>query len=194
MAAAADTFGAGAFNRALDRAPWAREKLVAHAGRRFSVALGPLMAGFRILDDGHVEAASFAGSTPDLHLTLSPLTLPSFLADPARWNEFVVEEGDVALGGTLKDLAVTLPWLVEDAFARVFGAVVGQRMADSGRRLLAFPGYAAERIADSMTSYARDEADLLARGEEMRTFTEQNAALASRVAALEGRIDALKDK
>jgi ubiquinone biosynthesis protein UbiJ len=63
-------------------------------------------------------------------------------------------------------------------------------MADTGRRLLAFPGYAAERIGDSVASYARDEADLLARGDEMRAFAEQNAALAARVAALEARIDA----
>jgi ubiquinone biosynthesis protein UbiJ len=190
MIAGPDTFGASAFNRALEHAPWAREKLLLHAGRSFSVALGPLVAGFRILDDGRVEPASFAGSTPDLHLRLSPLTLSSFLADPSRWNEFVTEEGDVALGGTLKDLALTMPWVVEDAFARAFGSVVGQRMADTGRRLLAFPGYAAERIGDSVASYARDEADLLARGDEMRAFAEQNAALAARVAALEARIDA----
>jgi ubiquinone biosynthesis protein UbiJ len=186
-----DAVGASAFNRALDRAPWAREKLVAHAGRSFSMSLGPVTAAFRILDDGHLAPASLAGGTPDVALTFSPITLPSFLADPARWNELVDEQGDVALGGTLKELAPTLPWLVEDTFERAFGAVIGQRMADTGRRLLAFPEYAAERIADSVASYARDEADLLARGDEMRTFSEQNAALASRVAALEARIDAL---
>jgi ubiquinone biosynthesis protein UbiJ len=186
-----DAFGASALNRALDRAPWAREKLVAHAGRTFGVTLGPLTAGFRILDDGQVEPASLAGAAPDVDLTFSPLTLPSFLANPSRWNELVVEQGDVALGGTLKELATTLPWLVEDAFERAFGAVVGQRIADAGRRVLAFPEYAAERITDSVASYARDEAGLLARGDEMRTFAEQNAALAARAAALEARIDAL---
>lgn len=191
MALGPDTLGAGAFNRALDRAPWAREKLLAHAGRSFGVTLGPLTAGFRIGADGHVEPASFGGAAHDLHLTLSPLTLPSFLADPARWNEFVQEEGDVALGGTLKELASTLPWLVEDAFARAFGDVAGQRIAEAGRRLLAFPEYAAERVADSVSSYARDEAELLARGEEMRVFAEQNAALAARADTLAARIEAL---
>jgi ubiquinone biosynthesis protein UbiJ len=191
MALGPDAFGASAFNRALERAPWAREKLAVHAGRSFSAALGPLVAGFRILQDGRLEPASFAGGAPDLHLRLSPMTLSSFLADPSRWTEFVVEEGDVALGGTLKELSLTLPWLVEDAFARAFGSVIGQRMADAGRQLLAFPGYAAERIADSVASYARDEADLLARGDEMRAFVEQNATLASRVTALEARMDAL---
>jgi len=188
-----DAVGAGAFNRALDHAPWARDKLLAHQGRSFSLIVGPLSAGFRVTADGRLEPASGA-TAADLRLTFSPLTLPSFLADPKRWNEFVAEDGDVALGGTLKELAQTLPWLVEDAFSRVFGAVAGQRIADTGRRLLAFPEYAAERLTDSVTSYARDEARLLARGDEMRAFVEQNAALAARADALDARVAALDSR
>ena len=190
MASGPDSVTASAFNRAIDRAPWAREKLVPYAGRTFALTVGPLSSTLRIAADGRVEAAAGA-SVPDVNLSVSPLTVPSFLANPARWNEFVAEEGDVALGGTLKELAQTLPWLVEDAFARVFGAVVGQRLADTGRRLLGFPEYAAERLADSVTSYARDEADLLARGEDMRPFAQQSAELATRAKALEARIAAL---
>lgn len=191
MALGPDTIGAGALNRALERAPWARDRLVVHAGQTFAVTVGPLTSAFRIASDGRLEAAPSGATASELRLTLSPLTLSSFLADPKRWNEFVVEEGDPALGGTLKDLAQTIPWLVEEGFSRVFGAVVGQRMADTGRRLLELPEYAIERVAYSVTSYARDEADLLARGDEMRPFAEQNAALAQRVDALEARLDAL---
>jgi hypothetical protein len=51
-----------------------------------------------------------------------------------------------------------LPWFVERAFAGVLGPMVGQYVADTGRRLLAFPGYAGERIGASVASYLRDEA------------------------------------
>ena len=189
MTGAPDSLAASAFNRALDRAPWALEKLLPYAGKSFVVTVGPLSTALRIGVDGHIEPASAAAA--DLRLTASPLTLSSFLADPKRWNEFVVEEGDEALGGALKELAQTLPWLVEEGFARVFGDVVGQRLADAGRRLLAFPEYAAERVAGSVASYARDEAELLARGDEMRQFAQQNADLAARADALESRIEAL---
>jgi len=189
---APDSLAASAFNRALDRAPWALERLVPHAGRTFTITVSPISTALRIGLDGHLEPASAA--TPDLRLTVSPLTLPSFLADPKRWNEFVVEDGYVALGGTLKELAQTLPWLVEESFARVFGDVVGQRLADTGRRLLAFPEYAAERVAGSMASYARDEAGLLARGDEMRQFAAQAADLSARADALEARMDLLAPK
>jgi len=190
--APADSLAAGALNRALDRAPWALERLVAYACRTFTITVSPVSTALRITLDGHVEPASAAAA--DLRLTVSPLTLPAFLADPKRWNEFVVEDGDVALGGTLKDLAQTLPWLVEETFARAFGDVVGQRIADAGRRLLAFPEYAAERVAGSVASYARDEAQLLARGDEMRQFAAQSADLAARADALEARLDALASR
>jgi ubiquinone biosynthesis protein UbiJ len=187
--ASPDSLAASAFNRALDRAPWALERLAPYAGRTFTITVSPVSTAFQIALDGHLEPASAVSA--DLRLTLSPLTLPSFLADPKRWNDFVVEDGDVALGGTLKELAQTLPWLVEESFARVFGDVVGQRLADTGRRLLAFPQYAAERVAGSVASYARDEAQLLPRGDEMRQFAAQSADLAVRADALEARIDAL---
>jgi ubiquinone biosynthesis protein UbiJ len=187
-----DALGARALNQALDRAPWAREKLATHAGRRVMVHVGPVRAGFLIQVDGQVARLERGDLPADLHLRLSPLNVSSFLADPRRWNEFVTEEGDVALGGTLKELAQALPWFVEDTFARTFGDVLGTRLADVGRQLLSFPGHAAERLAGSATVYARDEANVLARGEDMRRFEAQSAALAERVRALDARLDALE--
>src|SRR5207247_2400862 len=83
-----------------------------------------------------------------------PLTFPALLADPRHWSEYVREDGDVALGGALKELAQTLPWFVEQAFARALGPIAGQRVADVGRRLLGFPEYAAERVTESVARYA----------------------------------------
>jgi ubiquinone biosynthesis protein UbiJ len=103
----------------------------------------------------------------------------------------VTANGAPALAATLRDLALTLPWFVEQAFAKALGPVIGQRVADAGRRLLAFPEYAVDRVSESVGSYARDEADLLARGDEARAFAQENAALAARVDALAPRLDAL---
>jgi ubiquinone biosynthesis protein UbiJ len=187
-----DALGARTLNRALERAPWAREKLAAHAGRSVMVHVGPLDGGFRVAPDGQVEPLPRTAPPVDLHLSISPLRVSSFLADPRRWNELVTEEGDVALGGTLKELAQALPWFVEDTFARTFGDVIGMRIADAGRALLTLPGHAAERLADGMTAYARDEGNLLARGDDMRRLAEQSAALAVRARSLEDRLDALE--
>jgi len=178
-------------NRTLGREAWAREKLATHAGRVFAVSVGPASAGLRIGADGALESVSLSGMTPELRLTISPLQLPAFLADPRMWNEYVKEDGDVALGGTLKELAQTLPWFVEQAFARALGPIAGQRLADAGRHLLAFPGHAASRLGESVGRYARDEAGLVVGDDEVHAFAGAAAALAARVDALEARVAAL---
>jgi ubiquinone biosynthesis protein UbiJ len=185
------TLADAALNRFLAGEPWARERLAAHAGRSFIVHVGPVAPGFRIDAGGLLEHLP-ATTTADLTLTLSPLDVAPLLADPRRWNEFIVEEGDVQLGGTLKELAATLPWFVEKLFARALGPVVGQRMADAGRRMLGMPEYVATRVIANVGSYARDEAKLLAHPADMHEFVEQERALAARAGALDTRIAALE--
>lgn len=178
-------------NRVLEREAWARERLAAHGGQAFVVAVGPVATGFRIDSTGLIEATPLRGSGADLTLRISPLAIPSLLSDPSRWDGLVVAEGAPALAATLRDLALTLPWFVEQAFAKALGPVIGQRVADAGRRLLGFPEYAAERIGETLGSYARDEAGLLARGDEARALAQQNAELAARTDALAARLETL---
>jgi ubiquinone biosynthesis accessory factor UbiJ len=179
-------------NRMLADEPWARARLAAHAGRAFMVRVGPMTSGFRVDDRGSLESAPLAGATPDLVLSLSPVNVPAFLADPRRWNEFVTEEGDVELGGTLKDLAQTLPWFVEKLCSRALGPIFGQRVADTGRRMLRMPEYAATRIAENVGSYARDEVQVLMHPADMRTLTDDAVLLDARIAALDARIEQLE--
>ncbi|MBK6336149.1 MAG: hypothetical protein IPF60_10400 [Betaproteobacteria bacterium] len=178
-------------NRVLEREAWARERLAVHAGQMFVLAVGPVATGFRVASSGLIETTPLGGGSADLTLRISPLAIPSFLADPSRWDSLVAAEGAPALAATLRDLALTLPWFVEQAFADALGPIVGQRVADTGRRLLAFPEYAVERVGETVGSYARDEAGLLARGDEARALAQENAALAARVDAFAARLDAL---
>jgi len=169
---------------------WARDKLASVASRVFSLAVGPLEARWRIEADGRLAAAARDASV-DLRLSMAARSVPSFLADPSRWNDLVREEGDAELGGVLKDLARTMPWFVEETFGKALGPVLGQRVADAGRRLLAFPEYAADRLAHSVGSYARDEAGLVATGREYRLWQQGIDEVAARVDALAERVDAL---
>ena len=177
-------------NRILDDESWAREKLAPFAGRLFTFTVGPLATRYVITGDGKLEQAP-PSAPADLELSVSPLSVPAFLANPSRWNEFVREEGDVALGGALKELARTLPWFVEAALAKGLGPLAGQRVADAGRRLLAFPEYAAQRVTEGVASYARDEAGMLAHSAQMREMRNGVDAMANGVDALQLRFDAL---
>ncbi len=178
-------------NRVLEREAWAQSCLAAHAGNLIVVAVGPFTAAMRIDAAGKLEAAPVPADAPDLRLKVSPLALPSFLADPRRWDELVRAEGDPALATTLKGLAETLPWFVERAFADVLGPIVGQRVADAGRHLLAFPEYAASRVGEAFASYVRDETRLATPAADAQSFAEAVGTLTSRADALAARVDAL---
>jgi len=175
-------------NRALSREDWARERLALHAGRKLRVVAGPAALTLAINTDG-----SFADSeeTPDLTLTIPPLRWPALMARPERWSELVAATGDAGLAATIAELAQTLPWFIERAFARVFGPIVGAQLAETGRRLLALPGYAAERAGSSLASYASDEAGLVAGARAGSQFAAEVAAVSARVDALAERIDRL---
>jgi ubiquinone biosynthesis protein UbiJ len=119
-------------NRVLARESWARSSLAAHAGRIFTVAVGPIAMTMRIEASGAIEPAPSSSAAPDLKLTLSPLTMPSFLADPTRWDALVRVDGDAALAAALKGLAETLPWFVERAFAGRWAPSSGSKSPTPG--------------------------------------------------------------
>jgi len=175
-------------NRALAREDWARERLAAHAGRKLRIVAGPAALTLAINTDG-----SFVDSqeAPDLTLTIPALRLPALVARPERWNELVGAAGDASLASTIGELAQTLPWFIERSFARIFGPIVGAQLAEAGRRLLALPGYAAERAGSSFASYASDESGLVTGARAGSEFAAEVAALAARVDALGERIDRL---
>jgi ubiquinone biosynthesis protein UbiJ len=178
-------------NRVLGREAWAQTCLAAHAGRVFAVAVGPLVTSMSIDEAGAITAAPHRDGPPDLTLTISPLAAPSLLAEPTRWDEFVAVDGDPALAATLKGLAETLPWFVEQALAGALGPIVGLRIAEAGRRLLALPAYAGARVGASIASYVRDETRFAAKAAEARSVGDEILATATRVDALSRRVDAL---
>ena len=178
-------------NHMLERETWARQRLAVHAGRTFVLVAVPVVAPFRIGETGLLESYALADGPADLRLTVQPWSVPGLLADPARWSEVVKSEGDPALAATLRELAQTAPFWIEQFLSRWLGPIAGQRVADAGRQALAFPEHAFARLTDSMLGYLREQTSLVASGEEARVFAEQNALLAQRVNDLEARLEAL---
>ena len=176
----------GLANRVLEREDWARERLSAHAGRSVRMICGPMSSTLAIAPSGMLSPSQ---SAADLTLSIPPLRLPTLLAHPERWTELVSVDGDAALAATLADLARTLPWFVEQAFASAFGPLIGTRVADAGRELLALPERAAQSFGESLSSYARDEAGLGVSASTFADFVVEAAAAAAGVDALALRLD-----
>jgi ubiquinone biosynthesis accessory factor UbiJ len=184
----------GLANRVLEREDWARTRLSSHAGRTIRIVCGPFASTLSIAASGMLVAAQ--GTTDQaLSLTLSipPLRVPTLLAQPERWTELVAVEGDAELASTLAELAQTLPWFVEQSLASVFGPLVGTRVADAGRALLALPEHAARSFSSSLSSYSRDESGLGVNAAAFADFSAEIAAIATRVDALAARFDQAAD-
>src|SRR5437588_1611355 len=173
-------------NRVLEREDWARERLSAHAGRTVRMVCGPMASTLAIAPSGMLSAAQ---SAADLTLSIPPLRLPTLLAHPERWTELVAVDGDAALAATLADLARTLPWFVEQAFASALGPLVGTRVADAGRELLSLPERTAQSFGESLSTYARDESGLGVGASTFADFVAEAAAVAARIDALALRLD-----
>ena len=186
-----EALAAEAANRALHGETWARDQIAAHAGAVFTVASGPFASTFSIQDDGTFAAAA-AGAVPTLTLTVSPLALPALAAEPSRWRTAVRADGDQALAATLESIAQTLPWFVERMFARVFGPIAGQAIADAGRTLLAIPAALSSQAAAGVAQFA-SEADAVAHRGDFAAFSCGTVEAEERVAALAARIAALED-
>jgi ubiquinone biosynthesis protein UbiJ len=177
-----------AINHALSREPWARTRLSAFNGSTFAVIAGPVRATCAIMPDGTVEVSD---GVPELTLSVSPMNVPTLLAQPARWGEFVVAEGDPSLAATLAELALTLPWLVERELASLLGPIVGTRVADAGRAMLGAPAYAGERLGESVARYVRDEARLVVTRADAHDFASAVSDIDRRVDALWARLELL---
>jgi ubiquinone biosynthesis protein UbiJ len=178
-------------NRALAREASLRARLATHAGAGFTLASGALHTRFVIEPDGRL-AFPVDDSPPTLTLRVAPTDIPALLHDPGQFDARVHADGDAALATTLKEIAQTFPWFVERALASAFGAVAGQRLAEVGRAALGFPGQAAARLRTSVSSYLRDEADLLVRKEDAASWAADANALAARVDALALRVQGLE--
>jgi ubiquinone biosynthesis protein UbiJ len=186
-----EALAAEAANRALRDETWARDQLAAHAGSVFAVASGPFVSTFAILGDG-TFAASPPGAVATLTLTVSPLALPALAAEPSRWRSTVRADGDQALATTLEAIAQTLPWFVERLFARLFGPIAGQAIADAGRTLLAIPAAISQQAAAGVAHFA-SEADAVAHRGDFAAFSCGTVEAEERVAALAARIAALEE-
>jgi ubiquinone biosynthesis protein UbiJ len=185
-----EALAAQAANRALHGETWARDQLRAHAGSVVNVNCGPFSSAYVVHDDGTFAPAP-AGAVASLRLSISPLALPALAAEPSRWRQDVRAEGDQALAATLEAIAQTFPWFVERAFARAFGPIAGQALADAGRTLLSIPAAMSHQAAASVGQLAA-ETDAVAHRSDFAAFSCGTAEAEARVDALAARIAALE--
>lgn len=179
-----------ALNHVLAGAPWAREALAAHGGRRVQLVSGPL--ALSLLITAHGDVASGGDETPDLTVTLPPAAALRLLTgDDAAQAEARIE-GDADLAAVVRRLATGLDWDFEEDLTRVFGDIAGHRIAGALRSTAAAGRDAIERAGLAAAEYLTEEGRLSPPKAEIAAWLADVDTLRDDVERLARRIDRLE--
>ncbi len=174
-------------NHLLSQHSWAREKLMAHAGKSVRIDAAPFAITLLVAASGDVEAIPDPGKT-DVAFKLSLAQLPLVLADPEQALKSVHLEGDAEFAQTLDILMREVRWDAEEDLSRVIGDVPAYRAMQGVRAFNAWGRDAAQRLAGNSAAFLVDEEPMLVRPRMVEQFADEVAAARDACARLEKRI------
>lgn len=174
-------------NHLLQQSGWAPRQLAVFAGRVAVLQLGRGMAlNIAVAANGLFEQAS-GDVTTDVLIALPDDTLARLLTDRQSIFANAKISGSADFAEMLGIVFRNLRWDAEADLARVFGDVVGHRLAAGGARLLAWQGEAFKRLLGNGVEFVVEEQRLL--------VTASEAAIGgSLVDELDERLDSLEQR
>lgn len=177
-------------NHLLESAPWARDKLSAHAGKTALFDVFPARLAVAVAADGRLQPAPPQAS-PAVTIRLTHLTLLEVLADGEEaWRKAEVA-GDTDFAAVISQVASNLRWDVEEDLSRVVGDIAAHRVAQAGRAAAAWPKQAAVSMAENAAEYLTEEKALLVTPLQAAEFMCEVDELRDAVERLDKRIERL---
>jgi ubiquinone biosynthesis protein UbiJ len=177
-------------NRLFAQTPGVRDSLAKHAGRTLALDMALFRAHLRVDEGGGLHAAPMDEAEAVIFLTPDVLLrLPE--KGKAAFRELRTE-GDAELLSAFNDAFQQLDLDAEAELSRLFGPIVGFRMAKAGRAFTSWAKQAAEDTARAFAEYAVEESPLLASRVEVERFNREVDQLRDDAARLEARLSRLE--
>lgn len=181
-----------ALNHLLRDAQWALERLAPLAGKTARMTMPPFSMEFAIGADGSLAVA--ASAQPDVLIEL-PATAPFHILggmDGVLRQARVTGSAEVAdtLGFVLRNLR----WDFEEDLSRAIGDVAAHRVAQGVRGLAAWQVNAAQRAAENLAEYLREEQGSLKGRAAVSRFAAAVDTLRDDLARLEKRIERIESR
>lgn len=177
-------------NHVLESAPWARDKLSAHAGKTALFDVFPVRMAVAVAADGRLQPAA-PETAPAVTIRLTHLTLLEVLADGEEaWRKAEVT-GDADFAAVVSRVLSNLRWDVEEDLSRVVGDIAAHRMAQAGRAAAAWPKRAAVSLAENAAEYLTEEKAVLVTPLQASEFMHEVDELRDAVERLDKRIERL---
>lgn len=155
-----------ALNLLLDREPWAKTRIAAHAGKTVRIRISRLDLRFTLLHDGRVErgdpavVADVTLSVPDHRLGDLPAAMRN-RDNPAQLASLLHLEGDAGLAQLVSELARDLRWDSEHELARFTGGMLSRQIHLLLRSATATTSSVAGRLAQNLSEYISEEAGII---------------------------------
>lgn len=182
---------ASAINHLLDQEPWARARLVRHAGKVALFDAGLASLRLAATADGMVAAAA-DDQAPAVTIRASLADLPMILADRAHAFSYVHIEGDADFANTISQLSESLRWEAEHDLARVIGDIPAMRVSATARAAVDGARNTHRKLEENLAEYFLEENPMLVRASAVTEFGNAVAQLRDDVERLSKRIDRLR--
>ncbi len=180
-------------NHLLARQSWATDRLRPFAGRRLRLRAPPLPdLDLAVAETGLLQRA--AAGDPDLTVTLKPAALPGLLARDDRLMRDAEIAGDTEFAAALQFVFRNLRWDAEEDLSRIVGDAAAHRTVSAGRAFAAWQRDAAQRLGENVSEYLKEEAQQLARPQDVADFGRAVAEVRDAVERLEKRLERLAAK
>lgn len=176
----------------------ARERLMAYAGARIDVHVGPVPAALRITSGGAVEPVGESPAEGDADRTNVCFRVPLSAVrrllkkDEAAYRE-IAFEGDSELAQLLSTIARNVEWDIEEDLSKLFGGgtkadIVAHRIVGGAKALAELRDEAGERFTENVAEYLVHERNAFITAEDLQHFARDNATLRDDVARLQARL------
>lgn len=181
-----------ALNHLLNGAPWARQRLIGHAGKCIAITLFPLQFAFAIDSAGRLQHAS--ADETDAQMQLDPLLVARIvLGDHAATHDINIS-GDTQLAADFGNTLLTLDWDAEADLARFIGDSAAHQLVQIARNLIAWQRRVVNDSAAMLAEYAHEEAPLLAKRKHLDEFIAEVDQMRDASARLNKRIELLTQR
>ncbi|HEY8607185.1 MAG TPA: SCP2 sterol-binding domain-containing protein [Noviherbaspirillum sp.] len=180
-------------NHLLASEPWAREKLVRHAGKVALFDAGPLSLRLQVTADGMVRQAE-EGRAPEVTIRASLGDLPLILRNREQAFSYVQIDGDADFAHTISQLSQSLRWEAEADLSRLVGDVAAVRLVQGARGAADAVRTTHRKLAENLAEYFLEEQPVLVRPQAVNDFSAEVTRLRDDVERLVKRVDKLKGR
>jgi ubiquinone biosynthesis protein UbiJ len=179
-----------AINHLLAQEPWAREKLIAHAGKIACFDAGIISVKVKIAPDGMLLSAP-RDETANVTIQLKLSDLPLIAQNRERAFSYVKVQGDADFANTTSQLSQSLRWEAEEDLSKWIGDIPATRMVATAKAVLNTARSTQQKFAENVAEYFLEEKPLLVRPQAVADFGGDVTKLRDDVERLSKRIEKL---